>query len=668
MLIDTRKSPYAKVNFMPQEDVDWDNGFWAERFNVAARVTVPHIRSLFEDPDPMFHVVENFRIAACLHEGTHEGTPFGDGDFYKWLEASTYVVAKKRDKKLESEIDDYIELIGRCQQPDGYLSTKQIIKDHVRKDSGSSRLTDINDFECYNLGHLFTAACMYKRVTGKESLMNIAIKAAGYLKKMYQSYINAGEAKTEVCPSHYMGLVELYRTTGDKEFLETARMAFKARDLIKNGSYDNQDATPILTHKKIMGHCVRSTYLYAGAADLYLETGDRRYLDMLHRVWDNAFLKKTYINGGNAALYTGNAPYGIFPGVNGKKVDFVHQAYGYEYQLPNITAYNETCGALGTIMWNLRMFAIEPDAKYFDQIERTMLNLTISAVSLDGDKYFYENMLRRTKELDYELVWPVKRKSTISCFCCPPNMARFITESSEYAYFRSKDALWTGMYGASHVKVSLENGARFTLRQETDYPWDGNISFSFDDVEIDKPFILKLRIPGWLKKGSVSLNGKRFMELKKADAGTYLDINIEHIKGTGVELVMDMSPRMTIAHSKVEENLNQVAVERGPLLYCAESMDVDVEDMGRLMLPINATFEEEEMEIKDHKVLTLKTNGFTFEQDDWYDPDALYQTLDASISLKSVPMRLIPYFAWDNRGLGEMIVWMPFFWGNQSVI
>ena len=187
MIIDTRKSPYAKVSSVPQENVDWDGGFWHERFEVAADSTVPHIRKMFEDKDPWFHVVENFRIAAGLAEGNHEGTPFGDGDFYKWMEAATYVVAKRKDAKLEKELDDYIHLIGMCQQPDGYISPKQIIADMHNKGGDSARLGDINDFECYNFGHLFTAACAYKRVTGKDEFLNIAIKAAGYLRDMYQA-------------------------------------------------------------------------------------------------------------------------------------------------------------------------------------------------------------------------------------------------------------------------------------------------------------------------------------------------------------------------------------------------------------------------------------------------------------------------------------------------
>lgn len=663
MIIDTRQSPYAVVSGVPQENVDWDGGFWRERFDVAADSTVPHIRAMFENPDPWFHVVENFRVAAGIHEGKHEGTPFADGDFYKWMEAAMYVVAKRHDRRLEADLDEYIALIAKCQQPDGYISTKQIIADMRRKDGESSRLGDINDFECYNFGHLFTAACMYRRVTGKDSFLDVAKKAAGYMKTMYQGFLDAGVAKTEVCPSHYMGLVELYRTTGDPEYLEIAKMAIAVRDLVPNGSFDNQDAIPLRKHKKILGHCVRSTYLYAGAADLYVETGDEDLRSMLGLVWDNAIHKKTYLNGGNAALYTGVSPYGVFNGLHGAVTSPVHQAYGYEYQLPNITAYNETCGALGDIMWNLRLFSVEPKAEYFDIIERTMLNLAIASVSLDGDKYFYENMLRRTSELDFEVVWPRERVNTLPCFCCPPNMARFITESSEYAYMQSDSAVWTGLYGESHIDVCLANGASFTMRQKTSYPWDGHIHFSFDSIQKDAPFTLNLRIPGWVLSGNILVNGSPVKQLSKEDASSFYSLLLDSVYGKEIELVLDMPVRKTIAHSKVEEDLNKVAIERGPLLYCIESADTEVSDLGRLMIPSGAQFRECFIEIKGHKVLSLESTGLTIEGSSWYDKDALYQTLEDD-SLQPAAIRLIPYFAWDNRGFGEMNTWLPVFWGK----
>ena len=232
MLIDTRKSANARVSPVPALNVDWNEGLWKDRFNACADITVPHIRQMFEDTSPTFHVVENFRVAAGLHNGTHQGTPFGDGDFYKWMEAAIYVMAKRDDKKLAEDIDSYIDLIASVQQPDGYISTKQIIAD---KQGGNSRLGDINDFEVYNFGHLFTAACIHKRITGKDNFLNVALHAAEYLENLYKKYIEEGEAQTEVCPSHYMGLVELYRVTGNPRYLRLAEMALQVRDLVKNG-------------------------------------------------------------------------------------------------------------------------------------------------------------------------------------------------------------------------------------------------------------------------------------------------------------------------------------------------------------------------------------------------------------------------------------------------
>lgn len=657
MLIDTKKSKYSKVHSLPVQAVDWNEGFWKERFDVCADVSVPHIRKQFEDTSPTFHVVENFRVAAGINEGTHEGTPFGDGDFYKWMEAAMYVVAKRGDKQLEKELDDYIELISKAQQPDGYLSTKQIIAD---KNGGNSRLGDINDFEVYNFGHLMTTACAYKRITGKDSLLQVAEKAAGYLRNLYEEQIAKGEALTEVCPSHYMGIVELFRTTKDKKYLELAELALEARDLVKDGTDDNQDRIPVKEHRKIVGHGVRSTYLYAGVADIYLENGDAELKTVLDSVWDNCIDKKFYINGGIGALYSGTSPYGLFSFDMSKNV--VHQAFGYEYQLPNITAYNETCATIGNIMWNLRMFAIDPQAKYFDIIERSMLNLSIASVSLSGDRYFYQNALRRVKELDHELMWPLQRSETLTCFCCPPNMARIIGESSEYAYMISDDSVYTGMYGANTAKFELNNGAAFTLEQKTEYPWDGHVVMEFKDVQKDVPVSVKLRIPGWASGGYISVNGKKLVDLDKSHAATYFSVNVEKLAGAKIELHLEMPVRLTVAHSYLEETVNQVAVERGPLLYCLESPDVPLPELADFMLPASAKFEAVPYEINGKKILSLETDGVTMKWSKEKDREALYQTLEVQ-GPERVHARLIPYFAWDNRGDGEMMVWLPVYFG-----
>ncbi len=652
MLIETRKSPRAQVYQPDARDVQWTGGVWKERTETCARVTVPHIRALFEDNAEIFHVVENFRIASGEHKGKHQGTPFGDGDFYKWMEAAMYAAMQNGDKKLEAELDAYIELIGRCQQPDGYLSTKQIIGEI--NGTGLGRLGDINDFEVYNFGHMFTSACLYKRIAGKDNFLNIAIKAAGYLKKMYEDAERTGEVQTAVCPSHYMGLIELYRTTGNEDFLKTAELAMALRDKVKNGTDDNQDRLPLREHHKIVGHGVRSTYLYAGVADLYLENGDETLLPVLHDVWNNCVHQKLYITGGCGAIYQGVSPYGEFWGSHR-----THQAFGYEYQLPNITAYNETCASLGNIFWNTRMFAIEPDAKYMDVIERTMLNVTLASWGLDGNQYFYENMLRRTRSLDYKLVWPLERRERLSCFCCPPNLARTVAQSSELAYFLSEGVIWTGLYGASRLNYAFESGARGTLVQTTEYPYDGRISFHCENVENNAPITLKLRIPEWFSCGTVTVNG--VSAPIEASPSSYIAVKLDRPAEDVVELDLNITPRLTVAHSKVEEDINQAAVECGPLVYCMETPDADLETLDDLMLPANASFTAADMEIKGRKVRTLETEVMV-RHSEGFDREALYQTLRAP-SFERRKARLIPYYAWDNRGFGEMRIWIPIYFG-----
>lgn len=648
MLIDTKKSAHARVHQPSGKDVFWTGGLWKQRQNTCIHRTIPHILRQFETVDDTFHVVENFRIAAGEHPGEHRGTPYSDGDFYKLLEAAMYAQQACPNAELAKKIDAYIELIGRAQQPDGYISTKQIIS--KRSHSSSGRMSDINDFEVYNFGHLLTAACLHKRLFGKDNFLKIAIKAADYLENMYQKACKSGEVHTAVCPAHYMGLIELYRTTGDVRYLETAKLAINLRDSVQNGTDDNQDRLPLRRHRKIVGHGVRSTYLYAGVADLYLETGEAELLQVLDSCWDNCVNQKLYITGGCGALYTGVSPFGVFFGV-----EKTHQAFGYEYQLPNITAYNETCASIGNILWNLRMFAIQPDAKYFDLIERTLLNVVLASVSLSGDQYFYENMLRRTKSLDYELMWPLERRDRLSCFCCPPNMARTIMESAEYTYMISEDSIYTGIYGASRAKIQLENGANFTLCQDTDYPYDGAIRFHLEDVRSFEPFTLRLRIPAWCESGKICVENC-MKTLDRTASGSYIALKIEQPTAE-IELTLDMPVRLTCAHSKVEEDTNQVAVERGPLVYCMESSDVNEPSLDHILLPIDAAFKNEVLKIDGQSLPVLSTEAVKIEYEA-YDEHALYQTLHPS-AYKKIPIRLIPYNSWDNRGWGEMKIWLP---------
>lgn len=649
MLADTRKSKYAKVSGPKYNQIKWTGGFWKEAVESCAKDTVPHLQYMFEALDAG-HVVENFRICAEGKDGDFGGSDFGDGDFYKWMESQLYSAAQLGDQERLDKLDEYIDLIGRAQEDDGYISTKQIIG--MRKGTCKGRMGDINEFEVYNMGHLFTSACLYKRITGKDNFLDIARKAADFLKGMYEEAEKKGEGQTAVCPSHYMGLIEMYRTTGEQRYLDLARKAIELRDTVKEGMDDNQDRLPLKKHEKIIGHAVRATYLYAGVTDLYAEEGDPEYLEVLHKVWENLVSSKIYLTGGVGALYNGASPYGIF-----WDHQLVHQAFGYEYQLPNVTAYNETCASIGLVMWAYRMFLVEPKAEYFDVIERALLNVNLAAVSLDGKKFFYENMLRRAKKLEYELIWPLTRTEYLISYCCPPNLARMVMQSGEYAYTVSEDSVYTGIYGECSAALELENGASFTLEQKTEYPYDGTIRFSFHDVKNDRPVTLKLRIPQWAESGKIVCGDKEQI-LGRDNSGSYVEVKLEKLTDAVVELTLDMPVRFTISHPMVEENSQLAAVERGPLVYCMESADAEVETLDDICLDVNAEFKPSEIVLEGRKIGTLQAEAYQVFRED-YDRKALYQTLRPQ-NREHVPVRLIPYFAWDNREYGEMRIWFPY--------
>ena len=650
MLTDTSRSPYARANGIPYQDVRWTGGLYKERFDTCAQVTVAHLQHMFESKD-ISHVVENFRIAAGEAEGEFAGTVFGDGDFYKWMESATYTAVRTGNQALLNQLEDYIALFSRAQLPDGYLSTKQIIGE--RQGNGVSRQGDINDFEVYNMGHMFTSACLYYRLTGRDSFLNVAKKAANYLRDLYDTAARTGEVQTAVCPSHYMGLIEMYRTTGDAEYLRIARLAIQLRDSVKNGMDDNQDSIPLKQHRKIIGHAVRANYLYAGVTDLYMEEGDPDYRTVLDAVWNHLVTQKMYITGGCGALYNGASPYGYF-----FKHQLVHQAYGYEYQLPNVTAYNETCASLGGVFWAWRMFLMNPSAQYMDMLERMMLNVNLAGISLDGKRFFYENMLRRAKDLPYELIWGQERSEYILSYCCPPNLARTIAQTAEYAYAVNEDGLWTGLYGDNEASFTLKNGAAFTLRQQTDYPFDGRITFTVS-VSNGKPFALRLRIPAWAEQAVLHCPD-RTIALSAADAGSYYTVDVARPEGFTMTLDLHMIPRVTVGHGLIEEDRNQAAIEVGPLVYCVESPDTDAPSLEDLLLPLNPAFTVTDGEVAGRPMKVLETTMLrqvTAEA----DREKLYRTLQAP-ALERVQVRLIPYYAWDNRGRGEMLIWLPLAW------
>lgn len=659
MLTDTRKSKNAKAYPLGAGDVEFTDGFWKSVRNVIFHATVPQLEHMFTSPD-ISHVVENFKICAGDAKGDFAGTVFGDGDFYKWMESAIYSAVLQGDKELFARIDDYIDLIGRAQQPDGYISTKQIIGEMNK--TGKGRMGDINEFEVYNFGHLMTVAALHYRLTGKDSLLKIASHAADYLEGMYREAAEKDEVQTAVCPSHYMGLIELYRATGDKRYLNLARTAIELRDSVKNGLDDNQDRLPLKEHRKIIGHAVRANYLYAGLSDLYLEEGGEDYLEVLNSVWNDLLMHKIYVTGGCGALYNGASPYGDF-----FKHQLVHQAYGYDYQLPNISAYNETCANVGLVMWAYRMFMIEPKAEYFDVIERVMLNTNLASLSLDGIKFFYENMLERVKNPGFSPVWPLHRTEYITSYCCPPNLSRNLAQASEYLYAVKDNRIYTGMYAAAKAKVQLENGFEGTINSKTAYPYEGFVTFDFCDVNKDGNIELYLRIPGWVKTGKIRIiesGGTTEKAVDTSMSGEYYCINIEKPSETKIELILDMPVRYTAGHDRIEECRGRVCVEKGPLVFCMEEGDAGETTLDKVFLPLSkAGFTEENITIMNRDILSLKGNMLKVTGDDNRE-NKLYRELP-DVSFEIVNVRFIPYFAWDNRGEEkDMRIYFPVCYGG----
>jgi len=653
MLTDTRKSPYAKLTSIDMKDMQWTKGFWKEKVDRCRDVMIPNMWELIKDAN-ISHIYRNFEIAAGRAEGEYRNPPFNDGDFYKWLEGASYILGIYPNDELNKQLDKIIDLIAEVQREDGYIFTKQAIESR-QNPAKAKALTEVHNFEVYNIGHLITAACIHYRATGKRNLLDIAENAAGYLEKVFGSLQNA-EAKTAICPSHYMGVIELYRTTGNKRYLDLAQTLIAIRDKVEYGTDDNQDRLLLKEQHKAVGHAVRANYLYAGVADLYAEVGDEEYLAVLERVWDNVVHQKMYITGGCGALYDGVSPYGSF---DYNYVQRIHQAYGREYELPNLTAYNETCAQIGSLFWNWRMLNLSKDAKYADVFELTLYNSALSGISIDGKKFFYENMLRRYKEIPFDLRWSRQREPFISPFCCPPNLVRTIAEIGSYAYAQDADGIYVVVYGSSNVSFLTADGVKVDLAQETNYPWDGSISFRIDTMESPELFSLFLRIPSWSHKSNILINSSEFDDTAVKQPGMFAEIRRIWKQGDVVTLNLDMHVQMIEAHPMVEEDRNQVAFKRGPIVYCLESVDLPKGfDIRNVYIPKSRVFAVEYgVEIDGESVTFLRGKGLYRKQPTWKEGQ-LYREYADSV-YNEFELRLVPYFAWDNRGFGEMTVWLP---------
>ncbi|MBZ0298206.1 MAG: glycoside hydrolase family 127 protein [Anaerolineae bacterium] len=647
--------PYARLREVEIDAVQWTGGFWAEEFGLCHHVMIENMWHLLRDPD-ISHAYTNFRIAAGLEDGEHHGPPFNDGDFYKWLEAVVHVYATTRDPQLDQLMDDLIALIGKAQRADGYIHTPVVIKQR-QHDSSTQPFQERLDFEAYNLGHLMTTACAHHRATGKDSLLSIAIKAGDYLEHYYQESATK-LARSAICPSHYMGIIDLYRTTGDPKYLQLGINLIEIRSLVEGGGDDNQDRVPFREMDRAVGHAVRANYLFAGVADVYMETGDETLLNTLERMWQSVVSQKMYITGGCGALYDGASPDGS---PEQHTITRVHQSYGREYQLPNTTAYNETCANIGNVLWNWRMLAITGESRFADVLELVLYNSALSAISLDGTKFFYTNPLRRVKELPFDLRWSRTRTTYISSFCCPPNIVRTIAQAAHYAYSTSEEGIWVHLYGSSTLHTKLADGTPVRLSQQTDYPWDEDITLTVNHTP-DRSFAIMLRIPEWASGASVSINGAPYQS--DLAGGQYLAMDRHWQEGDSIQLHLPMPVQVLEAHPMVEEAHNHVAVKRGPVVYCLESLDlpqgVGLED---IMIPHDVQLEPRRVsEFAGRVGLMTVLEGQALLDVAAQPSNQLYRPIRQP-QLQPVDVRFIPYYAWDNRSDHcEMAIWLPVVW------
>ena len=660
-LTDMSRSQQAKMKNTPLGAVRWTGGFWGDRFNVMSTTGIWSMWDTWNTPWETIDAMglhgsngfRNFEVAAGTVKGKHHGPPFHDGDMYKWLEACATVYAITKDPKLDALMDKFIEQVALAQRADGYIHTPVVISERnagidshantenaagieIGKDQKHAFASRLN-FETYNLGHLITAGIIHKRATGKTTLFDCGRKAADFLYNFLTN--DAAElSRNAICPSHYMGAAEMYRETGDAKYLTLAKGLIAIRDSVENGEDHNQDRHKFRDQYEAMGHAVRANYLYAGVADLYAETGEAQLMKNLSAIWDDIIQHKIYIMGGCGALYDGVSPDGTT--YNQPSIQQIHQAYGRQFQLPQEAAHNEICAQIGMMLFSWRMFQTTGDAKYIDNIENELYNGILSGISIDGKDFFYTETLRRTKEFPYTMRWPKHRQHYITCFCCPPNTLRTLCQAQEYAYALSGNVLWVNLYGNNTLTTK-----DLVVEQQTDYPWDGKITLTVKKAKNLQT--IQLHKPNWCDKYTVKVNGEN------AD----LRITRKWKKGDVIELNLDMRPRLVEANPLVEEAKNQVAVMRGPIVYCLEGQDIQGDyRISDIALPADIQLKEVLMTIEGHSFTALEGDAIVANDKTW-DNQTLYRELSKPASRK-VRIRLIPYYAWDNRGIQDMSLWL----------
>ena len=631
---------------VPFTSVKLTDNFWLPRIKTNNDITIP---ASFERCDKTGRV-KNF-IMAAAHSGKFCTTyPFDDTDIYKTIEGASFSLSLFPDKKLELYIDSLITIIGKAQEPDGYLYTARTIDPlHPHKWAGTERWQHERELshELYNAGHLYEAAAAHFQATGKRNLLDIALKNADLVCSVF------GPDKKHVAPGHEvveMGLVKLYRITGKKEYLATAKYFIeerghyngydtKSKDPWKNGAYW-QDHLPVVDQKEAIGHAVRAGYLYAAVADVAALTGDEKLLNAIDTIWTNMVTKKIYVQGGAGAVGSG-------------------ERYGDNYELPNATAYNETCAAIANVYWNQRMFQLHGDAKYVDVLEKILYNGLISGVGLDGRSFFYTNAMQirnNYKHSDME----GERSGWFECSCCPTNVCRLLPSMPGYMYGQRDDKVFVNLFASSTASLMIQNKP-VDIVQQNNYPWDGDLQFTVSPKS-SQAFTLMIRIPGWAQNSAIpsdlyafenrtdkvvviKING---IATEYTTENGYAVLNRTWKKNDLVEVNLPMEVRRVIATDKLKEDAGKIALQRGPIIYCAEWPD----NNGRasnIVLPGNTSFSSEFKPGMLNGITILKADVTAVVTDE----------KENKVNTVKQPFIAIPYYAWANRGKGEMTVWFP---------
>lgn len=618
------------INPVPFTSVKVTDNFWGQRLQASREVTIPLAFSKCEETGRY----ENF-VKAAHPSDTYkvEGFSFDDTDVYKTIEGASYSLQTYPDKKLQKYIDSVLVIVAGAQEPDGYLYTARTMNPkHPHNWAGKERWVAVENLshEFYNLGHMIEGAVAHYQATGKRNFLNIAIKYADCVCRE----IGNGPQQKKYVPGHQiaeMALVKLYMVTGDKKYLDQAKFFLDTRGYTSRKDAYSQAHKPVVEQDEAVGHAVRAVYMYSGMADVAAITGDSSYIKAIDKIWDNIVSKKIYITGGIGAHHAG-------------------EAFGNNYELPNLSAYCETCAAIGNVYMNYRLFLLHGDAKYFDVLERTLYNGLISGVSLDGGSFFYPNPLSSNGKYS--------RKPWFGCACCPSNVSRFIPSLPGYVYAVKNDQVYVNLYLSNKAELKVDK-KKILLEQETSYPWNGDIRLKITQGNQD--FTMKLRIPGWVRGNvlpgdlysytdnqkpayQVSVNGQT-VESDVNDG--YLSIARKWKKGDVVEVHFDMIPRIVKANPKVEADHGRVAVERGPIVYCAEWPD------NRFNVHSILLNQHPQFKVTDKPELLYGIRQITT------DAQALSYDKAGKLVTKDVELTLIPYYAWAHRGEGDMEVWLP---------